>query len=124
MTVRASLIQCQLGFASAATARRARQHLPTNPVIYLFANVINGFAPLKGYDEPEILPSSTPKICLIGADAGQLAFTRNLSRHPKLTLTKRAALTPLHRGPLACYSTGSDPCLSGKKSGLEAISPR
>ena len=29
------------------------------------------FAPLKGYDEPEILPSSTRKICLIGADAGQ-----------------------------------------------------
>jgi hypothetical protein len=28
------------------------------------------FAPLKGYDEPEILPSSTRKICLIGADAG------------------------------------------------------
>jgi hypothetical protein len=29
------------------------------------------FAPSKGYDEPEILPSSTRKICLIGADAGQ-----------------------------------------------------
>jgi WD40 repeat protein len=26
---------------------------------------------LKGYDEPEILPSSTRQICLIGADAGQ-----------------------------------------------------
>ena len=26
---------------------------------------------LKGYDEPEILPSSTRRICLIGADAGQ-----------------------------------------------------
>jgi hypothetical protein len=25
---------------------------------------------LKGYDEPEILPSSTRPICLIGADAG------------------------------------------------------
>src|ERR1700730_11431680 len=25
---------------------------------------------LKGYDEPEILPSSTRRICLIGADAG------------------------------------------------------
>src|SRR4029077_18442034 len=25
----------------------------------------------KGYDEPEILPSSTRQICLIGADAGQ-----------------------------------------------------
>jgi hypothetical protein len=25
---------------------------------------------LKGYDEPEILPSSTRQICLIGADAG------------------------------------------------------
>src|ERR1700724_2049511 len=26
---------------------------------------------LKGYDEPEILPSSTRPICLIGADAGR-----------------------------------------------------
>src|ERR1700720_2462411 len=26
---------------------------------------------LKGYDEPEILPSSTRPICLMGADAGQ-----------------------------------------------------
>jgi hypothetical protein len=25
---------------------------------------------LKGYDEPEVLPSSTRRICLIGADAG------------------------------------------------------
>jgi uncharacterized protein YjbJ (UPF0337 family) len=25
---------------------------------------------LKGYDEPEILPSSTRPICLIGADGG------------------------------------------------------
>src|SRR6188472_1805600 len=31
------------------------------------------FAPLKGYDEPEILPSSIRKICLIGADAGHSA---------------------------------------------------
>src|SRR4029078_6169227 len=30
------------------------------------------FAPSKGYDEPEILPSSIRRICLIGADAGQL----------------------------------------------------
>src|SRR6202158_6247678 len=29
------------------------------------------FAPSKGYDEPEILPSSIRKICLRGADAGQ-----------------------------------------------------
>jgi hypothetical protein len=28
---------------------------------------------LKGYDEPEILPSSTRRICLIGADAGHAA---------------------------------------------------
>src|SRR3990167_11241418 len=28
------------------------------------------FAPSKGYDDPEILPSSTRQICLIGADAG------------------------------------------------------
>jgi len=26
---------------------------------------------VKGYDEPEILPSSIRSICLIGADAGQ-----------------------------------------------------
>src|SRR3982751_2684655 len=29
------------------------------------------FAPLKGYDEPEILPSQLSRLCLIGADAGQ-----------------------------------------------------
>src|SRR4051812_3490062 len=29
------------------------------------------FAPLKGYDEPEILPSQLSRFCLIGADAGQ-----------------------------------------------------
>src|SRR4051794_35790536 len=28
------------------------------------------FAPLKGYDEPEILPSQLSRFCLIGADAG------------------------------------------------------
>jgi hypothetical protein len=27
---------------------------------------------LKGYDEPEILPYSTRRNCLIGADAGQV----------------------------------------------------
>jgi hypothetical protein len=26
---------------------------------------------LKGYDEPEILPSQLSRFCLIGADAGQ-----------------------------------------------------
>src|SRR5215207_10142867 len=30
------------------------------------------FAPVKGYDEPEILPSSIRSICLIGADAGHI----------------------------------------------------
>src|SRR4029077_3582798 len=30
---------------------------------------------LQGYDEPEILPSSTRRICLIGADAGQQAVS-------------------------------------------------
>ena len=32
------------------------------------------FAPLKGYDEPEILRSSLTRLCLIDADAGH--FTR------------------------------------------------
>src|SRR5215469_13965457 len=30
------------------------------------------FAPSKGYDEPEVLPSSTHPVCLTIADAGQL----------------------------------------------------
>src|SRR3954471_8929351 len=30
------------------------------------------FTPLKGYDEPEILPSQLSRFCLIGADAGHL----------------------------------------------------
>src|SRR6266576_1268655 len=29
------------------------------------------FAPCEGYDEPEILPSSTHPICLMSADGGQ-----------------------------------------------------
>src|ERR671911_1850854 len=33
-------------------------------------------APLKGYDEPEILPSSIHPICLIGADAGHQVAAR------------------------------------------------
>src|SRR3954462_8006414 len=32
------------------------------------------FAPLKGYDEPEILPSQLSRFCLIGADAGHLDY--------------------------------------------------
>jgi hypothetical protein len=47
---------------------------------------------LKGYDEPEILPSSTRPICLIGADAGHqgtenasatLAYQCTMSAQPK-----------------------------------------
>src|SRR3954454_12349261 len=34
------------------------------------------FAPLKGYDEPEILPSQLSRFCLIGADAAQPSLTR------------------------------------------------
>ncbi|WP_244438071.1 hypothetical protein [Afipia birgiae] len=30
--------------------------------------------PLKGYDEPEILPSQSAQFCLIGADAGQIMY--------------------------------------------------
>jgi hypothetical protein len=32
------------------------------------------FAPLNGYDGPEILPSQLSRFCLIGADAGQLGW--------------------------------------------------
>src|SRR6478752_9819791 len=47
------------------------------------------FAPLKGYDEPEILPSQLSRLCLIGADAGQ---RRNTST---LKLPSRPAAPPL-----------------------------
>src|ERR1700730_1436419 len=57
---------------------------------------------LKGYDEPEILPSSTRPICLIGADAGQPAVARLspmvFASQPTAT-TARAAST-LVRSPL------------------------
>src|SRR3984893_10222136 len=36
---------------------------------------------LKGYDEPEILPSSTRRICLIGADPGQAELRPLLLEH-------------------------------------------
>src|SRR5260370_3325598 len=41
------------------------------------------FAPCEGYDEPEILPSSTHPICLMSADGGpnrSAALRRPLSR--------------------------------------------
>src|SRR6266576_3836405 len=36
------------------------------------------FAPCEGYDEPEILPSSTHPICLMSADGGQSATNTSL----------------------------------------------
>src|SRR3954462_8355198 len=39
------------------------------------------FAPFKGYDEPEILPSQLSRFCLIGADAGHDAVKLPLVRH-------------------------------------------
>src|SRR2546422_2809250 len=62
---------------------------------------------LKGYDEPEILPSSTRRICLIGADAGhpsQISRSwRALSRNPSFfgyavgTIVAPCALAPFSR---------------------------
>src|SRR3954454_19597398 len=39
------------------------------------------FAPLKGYDEPEILPSQLSRFCLIGADAGHYELEYFARRH-------------------------------------------
>src|SRR5258706_6527624 len=40
------------------------------------------FAPCEGYDEPEILPSSTHPICLMSADGGQRVLCRKQSDLP------------------------------------------
>src|ERR1700730_10080098 len=51
---------------------------------------------LKGYDEPEILPSSTRPICLIGADAGQaylfVAGQRIIEEFEKIVVQRHAFL--------------------------------
>src|ERR1700675_1451858 len=59
---------------------------------------------LKGYDEPEILPSSTRPICLIGADAGQTgAFSHSLISHSTCRSTMRRA-TDLRRSECGIVS--------------------
>src|SRR2546423_5267945 len=42
------------------------------------------FAPCEGYDEPEILPSSTHPICLMSADGGHEASDRCALSFPKI----------------------------------------
>src|SRR5690606_3346015 len=51
------------------------------------------FAPLKGYDEPEILPSQLSPNCLIGADAGHRYERRVFGAFP---LTLRPLQLPCH----------------------------
>jgi hypothetical protein len=52
---------------------------------------------LRGYDEPEILPSSSRQICLTGADVGQVAsFIRSWPGNPN-----RACLSLLRRRSIA-----------------------
>jgi hypothetical protein len=43
------------------------------------------FAPLTGYDEPEILPSSLSHICLMGADAGHEVGPHETGRQQDLS---------------------------------------
>src|SRR5258705_2845229 len=60
--------------SSAETCRRvARRILFTTSVAGSFSGTdfCLIFAPCEGYDEPEILPSSTHPICLMSADGGQ-----------------------------------------------------
>src|SRR5690348_10617712 len=51
------------------------------------------FAPFNGYDGPEILPSSTQPICLIGADAGQNG-TNDLTLGSQLSFSKALTNSP------------------------------
>src|SRR5262245_26937573 len=41
------------------------------------------FAPCEGYDEPEILPSSTHQICLTSADGGHTSHGDVLADQPR-----------------------------------------
>src|ERR1700726_1234634 len=53
---------------------------------------------LKGYDEPENLPSSTRQICLMGADVGQSAgIRRSRTASCSRTITCRANSKPRSR---------------------------
>src|SRR3954452_5892854 len=54
------------------------------------------FAPLKGYDEPEILPSQLSRFCLIGADAGH-APSVNVVWYHYTTIARSARLGRANR---------------------------
>src|SRR5438445_6352167 len=45
------------------------------------------FAPCEGYDEPEILPSSTHPICLMSADGGQVKCSARSTQQIRHRLT-------------------------------------
>jgi hypothetical protein len=49
---------------------------------------------LKDYDEPEILPSSTRPICLIGADGGHIKLGRRKQRRTFISEQLRGNLAP------------------------------
>jgi hypothetical protein len=61
-----------------SSAEKCRQVALRMSFMTCSAGVLTGmdfcliFAPFKGYDEPEILPSSIRSICLIGADTGHI----------------------------------------------------
>src|SRR5258707_7709996 len=50
------------------------------------------FAPCEGYDEPEILPSSTHPICLMSADGGH-AYAAYIGVHARLSSIGDLAMT-------------------------------
>src|SRR6202035_2564454 len=66
----------------------------------------------KGYDEPEILPSSTRRICLIGADAGHTGHSvdsRVDRQGPRfaLLLNARSSDEQLSAACMPCAATSS-----------------
>src|SRR5258705_6930259 len=86
--------------SSAETCRRvARRILFTTSVAGSFSGTdfCLIFAPCEGYDEPEILPSSTHPICLMSADGGHPRRPRNYPnaqiRQGASTLSRKSVRT-------------------------------
>ena len=78
-------------YGSASLSARNGFRIPVRFYSGVWGYRISGSSPLlDGYDEPEILVSSTSPICLKGADAGQYTFltVRNRALYDQVSTRK------------------------------------
>src|SRR3954453_9372900 len=101
-------------FSSAENCRRVARRMSfttasagcfTGPdVCFIFA--------LDGYDEPEILRSRKPSICLTGADAGHGETTQGSARRGSRDPSLRLRFRVLQRDDFKCCACGASPATS------------